>query len=149
MSNSEKIPFSKLRRIYRPDMVFWCGLKRGLPLLEAFRRSHDSRAKATIGDLRDACARLLAKHRDLFGVFLDKSARHEAIALMAEAVVEEQLRSRDSKDRDAGVKHARAICGMDAPTQTHTVIESPHLDREPLDFTPASERFKPQKVEQN
>lgn len=130
------------RMTYKPDLAFVIGVWRGMSLLEAYQFSDEKRRDASPQDVKAAIARILCRfERELGPLFRHKEARREALAHMAEMVIEDQLRSGDAKERSDGVKHARAICGMDAPTRQEVAV-NPHLDTSELvPFVPARERF--------
>ncbi len=144
--NEKDIPFRYMRRwLYKPDMVFVLGVLRGMTLVESFRNSHASREDADADKVDAAVARLILKHGHIVGPILKdkRSVRLEALAYKAETAIEQQLRSKEWKERQHGVENVRKIAGMDAPTKSEHVIESPHLDRSPLEpIMPAAERLK-------
>lgn len=136
------VGWGTIRRMSGPDRVFYCGLVHGLTPLAAYQNSDESRADATEEQYRDAVCRLLRRWESVFGPYLNKGARHESLAALAEAKIEQQLRSSDPKERDRGIIHTRAVAGMDAPTKSEHMIESPHLDKRTLvPLIPARERF--------
>lgn len=129
----------RLGKLSGPDLIFYAALYRGIAPLQAWRMSDEKRANDGVDKLRLASKRLMERYPDIFGSVLNKNVVRESIAAVAEAVIEDHLRSGNAMVRDSAVRHARAICGMDAPTKTHAVIESPHLDKRAL--VPVSERF--------
>lgn len=118
--------WKSLRRLPAADLKFVMELRRGVPLLDAYRNSDEGRKGA---NSISACRRLMEVRSRLPAAFDTAwmvSSRALGRRLRVEATLDEMLENDDPNVQSLAISHIRAIDGMDAPKQSQISI-SPHL----------------------
>lgn len=123
------------------DLAFLAAVKRGIPILQAFRSSGRNRKNQTAEQALACCSRLLRRYPNAAKPILDRKERKEAARMLVELKAQSHLLDSEKvEDQERGSKALRALHGLDEPAKTHAVIEAPGVQDSP-DFTPASQRF--------
>lgn len=75
--------------------------------------------------------------------FASRGKRRKLAKLLVEANLQDSLTCESGKRRLAAMANARAVYGLDAPTEQKLTVTNPHLDLSPIVPVPRpSERFK-------
>jgi len=108
------------------QLGFLAAIACGLSTLDAYEQAYGKEnRKASKYDARTMLQ--VMKQRYPTVVKQAYAQRREVLALLAEDETITLLDSEDGRYKDSGIKHARAMGGLDAPTKVQ--IENPDLDR--------------------